>query len=754
MQNMQPSALSGEHSTAMPAAAQVLQNAPLQPPLPGRIEPVRGEVPKPRFLISDLCAYLDTYLPHEQVSEIYRAYLFSAEAHNGQHRQSGEPYIYHPIAVARILAEMRMDYKCVMAAILHDVLEDTGITKDELAHHFDDEIAELVDGVSKLTQIDPKSRAEAQAANFRKMMLAMTRDIRVILIKLADRLHNMRTLGVMVPAKRRRISLETLEIYAPIANRLGINSIRLQLEDLGFRHHWPWRYEVLERAVRNARQTQRELVAKVETAIRRRLQQEDIDGEVFGREKHLFSIYRKMLSKSRSFNDLVDVFAFRVTVDRVDTCYRVLGQVHNLYKPVPGRFKDYIAIPKSNGYQSLHTVLFGPQGMPIEIQIRTHDMSRIADAGIAAHWLYKNAGDGGGPKALAEDWLQNLLEMQRDSGDSQEFLEHVKIDLFPDEVYVFTPKGRIMVLPKGATVVDFAYAIHSDVGNTCVAARIDRRLAPLRTALHSGQTVEIINAPGAKPNASWLNFVVTGKARATVRGYLKNLRRQEAEVLGRRMLSAELSGFGLDLERIGDADVDAYARQSGLEDARALYADIGLGNRMPLLVARRLAGADASEQAAETPAEGEHPRRLAIRGTEGMVVNFARCCRPIPGDQITGLFSPGKGIVVHRCECRNLGEFHSNRDKWLDVEWAEDAKAEFATEIRVEVGNRRGALATIAAAIAEQGSNIENVQSREKDGMTSTLDFMINVKSRVHLAVIMRRLRQIPLVMRISRLSR
>jgi RelA/SpoT family (p)ppGpp synthetase len=710
---------------------------------------------RPRFLISDLCAYLDGYLPPEQVSEVYRAYLFSAEAHHGQQRRTGEPYIYHPIAVARILAEMRMDHKCLMAAILHDVLEDTDIRKEELARQFDDEIAELVDGVSKLTQIDFKSRAEAQAASFRKMMLAMTRDIRVILIKLADRLHNMRTLGVMAPEKRRRISRETLEIYAPIANRLGINSLRLELEDLGFRHHWPWRHQVLERAVRRARQNQHELVANVETAVRRRLQQEDIDGEVFGREKHLYSIYRKMQEKSRAFGDLVDVFAFRVLVDRVDTCYRVLGQVHNLYKPVPGRFKDYIAIPKSNGYQSLHTVLFGPQGTPIEIQIRTHEMHRIADAGIAAHWLYKGGVDGGsGPKPLADDWLQNLLEMQRDSGDSEEFLEHVKVDLFPDDVYVFTPKGKIMVLPKGATVVDFAYAIHSDVGNTCVAARIDRRLAPLRSALRSGQTVEIINAPGAKPNAAWLNFVVTGKARANIRGYLKNLQRQEAEALGRRMLNAELAGLGQDVERIGEAAIADYARRVGLDGVDALFAEIGLGNRLPLLVARRLAGTDASEQAPEPDADAASHRRLAILGTEGMVVTFARCCRPIPGDQITGLFSPGKGIVVHRSECRNLGEFQSRGDKWLEVEWAEDPKAEFATEIRVEVGNRRGALATIAAAIAEQGSNIENVQSREKDGMTSTLDFTINVRSRTHLALIMRRLRQIPLAVRITRLSR
>lgn len=714
---------------------------------------------RPRFLISDLCASLESYLPPSQISEVYRAYLFSAEAHHGQQRKSDEPYIYHPIAVARILAEMRMDYKCLMAAILHDVLEDTDMPKDELARQFDDEIAELVDGVSKLTQIDFKSRAEAQAASFRKMMLAMTRDIRVILIKLADRLHNMRTLGVMAPDKRRRISRETLEIYAPIANRLGINSVRLELEELGFRHQWPWRYLVLERAVCRARQNQRELVANVEVVIRQRLREEAIDGEVSGREKHLYSIYLKMQQKTRAFDDVVDVFAFRVVVDRVDTCYRVLGQVHNLYKPVPGRFKDYIAIPKSNGYQSLHTVLFGPQGAPIEVQIRTRDMQRIAESGIAAHWLYKDFGQrgaSGGATALANAWLQDLLEMQRDSGDSQEFLEHVKIDLFPDEVYVFTPKGRIMVLPKEATVVDFAYAIHSDVGNTCVAARIDRRLAPLRSALRSGQTVEIINVPGAKPNAAWLNFVVTGKARANIRGYLKNLQHQEAEALGRRMLNAELAGFGLNIDSIGEVAIEAQAKKVGFSNAGQLFADIGLGNRLPLLVARSLAGADAdtSEQTSLQTTEHGGSRRLAIRGTEGMVVHFARCCRPIPGDQITGLFSSGKGIVVHRCECRNLGEFQTKRDKWLEVEWAEDLKAEFATEIRVEAGNRPGALATIAAAIAEQGSNIENVQSREKDGITTTLDFTINVKGRRHLALIMRRLRQIPLVLRIGRLAR
>ncbi|MCG6861237.1 MAG: bifunctional GTP diphosphokinase/guanosine-3',5'-bis pyrophosphate 3'-pyrophosphohydrolase [Chromatiaceae bacterium] len=714
-------------------------------------------VDKPRYLISDFCTSLESYLSEEQIREVYRAYLFGAEAHEGQWRKSGEPFIYHPVAVARILAGMRMDHKCLMAALLHDVIEDTATAKDQLAVAFDDEIADLVDGVSKLTQIDFRSRAEAQAASFRKMMLAMAKDIRVILIKLADRLHNMRTLGVMVPAKCRRVSRETLEIYAPIANRLGLYGVRVELEDLGFAHHWPWRHRILERAMNRARGVRTELVVNVESVLRARLDQEGIECEVIGRRKHLYSIYRKMRDKHRSFSEVVDVFAFRVVVDKVDTCYRVLGLVHNLYKPVPGRFKDYIAIPKSNGYQSLHTVLFGPQGLPIEIQIRTEDMQRIANSGIAAHWMYKSGnGDGGNPQSLAADWLQNLLEMQRGYGDSVEFLEHVKVDLFPDEVYVFTPRGRILVLPKGATVVDFAYAIHSDVGNTCVAARIDRRLAPLRTVLHSGQTVEIINAPGAVPNPAWLKYVVTGKARGNVRSYLKNLQRKEAEALGRRLLDVELGSFGLDLQRLPRERLDEYLSAASLASLEQLLADIGLGNRMPALVARRLA-ADGRGGIArkERPGEdAEQPPRFPIKGTEGMVINFARCCRPIPGDDVVGLFSPGKGIVVHRQECRNLGDFQSHGDKWLDVEWASETGVDFSTEIRVEVGNRRGALATVAAAIAEMGSNIENVQSHEKDGVSTTLDFLLMVHGRQHLAQIIRRLRAIPLVMRVFRVPR
>jgi GTP pyrophosphokinase len=706
----------------------------------------------PRFLISDLCVSLESYLRQEQIREVYRAYLFGAEAHAGQHRKTGEPYIYHPVAVARILAEMRMDYKCLMAAILHDVIEDTPTAKEQLAEIFDSEIAELVDGVSKLSKIDFNSQAEAQAASLRKMLLAMTKDIRVILIKLADRLHNMRTLGVMKPKKARRISRETLDIYAPIANRLGINSIRLELEELGFAAHWPVRYRVLKNAVADTRGHHRELVDNVETALRGRLEQEGLAGQVFGREKHLLSIYRKMLQKKLSFSEVVDVFAFRIVVDRVDTCYRVLGAVHNLYKPMPGRFKDYIAIPKANGYQSLHTLLFGPQGIPIEIQIRTEEMDKLAESGIAAHWMYKS-GDTSGQwvKSRASDWLHNLLEMQQGVGDSVEFLDHVKVDLFPDEVYVFTPRGRIMVLSKGATVVDFAYAVHTDVGNTCVAARVDRRLVPLRTRLFNGQTVEIINSETANPSPAWLNFVVTGRARANIRAFLKNLQRQEAVGLGRRLLERELTLLSQNLGKVSQERIEALLQEYRLASLDDLLAEISLGNRMSLLIARRLVGEEVTAAEEMSLAQDEPSGVLFIKGTEGMVVNYARCCRPIPGDAIVGVFNPGKGIVIHRQGCSNLGDYAKHGHKWIEAEWEEEVQAEFATEIRVEAGNRRGLLATVASTISELGSNIEQVSSEERDGISTTLVFVVTVKGRQHLARILRHVRRVPSVMKISR---
>jgi RelA/SpoT family (p)ppGpp synthetase len=562
----------------------------------------------------------------------------------------------------------------------------------------------------------------------------------------------MRTLEAMRPEACRRISRETLDIFAPIANRLGINWVRVELEELCFLHYWPWRRRVIQRALQKVTSSRLEVVSTVETALKRALQQEDIAGRVEGRRKHLYGIYNKMRTKRRRFTDVADVFAFRVTVDRVDTCYRVLGLVHNLYKPVPGRFKDYIAIPKTNGYQSLHTVLIGPQGMHIEIQIRSEDMQRIAESGIAAHWMYKTGGQSAtNPAALAADWLQNLLEMQREAGNSVEFLEHVKVDLFPGEVYVFTPKGRILTLKRGSTVVDFAYAIHSDIGNRCVHAFIDRRLANLNTVLRNGQTVEIITAPGKFPNPSWINFVVTAKARMNIRGYLKNVQQREAHSFGQRLLNAELAAFKTNLDHLNAARLALYLETTHLANLDELLNEIGLGNRLAPLVARQLVTLEQSDSGLAQP---QTPQQLAIQGSEGMVVNFARCCRPIPGDDISALFSPGRGIVVHRTECRNLGGLDSKRDQRLNVCWSEHAAGEYPTEIRVEIGNRRGALAVVAGAIAEQGSNIENVVSREKDGMTTDLEFLLLVKSRQHLARIMRRLRQIPLITRIVRITR
>ncbi|MDF1528927.1 MAG: bifunctional GTP diphosphokinase/guanosine-3',5'-bis pyrophosphate 3'-pyrophosphohydrolase [Sedimenticola sp.] len=710
---------------------------------------------KPRFLISDLCAYLESYLSVEQVREVYRSYVFSAEAHEGQKRLSGEPYIYHPLAVARILADIRLDYRCLMAAIMHDVLEDTLVSKAQLEEAFGEEVATLVDGVSKLNQINFPSKAEAQAASFRKMLLAMTQDIRIIMIKLADRLHNMRTLEVMRPEKCRRIARETLEIYAPIAHRLGIYRLRTELEELCFAAYWPMRYRALKEAVRTARGNRKEVMSNIDAALVGRLEQEGIVGVVRGREKHLYSIYTKMRDKKLSFSEVVDVYAFRIIVDRLDTCYRVLGVVHNLYKPVPGRFKDYIAIPKANGYQSLHTLLFGPHGLPIEIQIRTVEMDRMADSGIAAHWLYKSSDKQSGvgmAQADASSWLKNLLELQKDAGDSMEFLEHVKVDLFPDEVYVFTPRGKIMVLAKGATVIDFAYAVHSDVGNHTVAARVDRHMVPLRTRLYSGQTVEVITSDTANPSAAWLNFVVTGKARANIRGYLKNLRHQEAITLGRRLLNKDLAQYELNIDQIPLESLAQLLKDFHLQTKDALLEEIGLGNRMPFLVARRLVDSAIDLPKGETVTPSADSAPLAITGTEGMVVGFAKCCRPLPGDEIVAIFNPGKGIVVHRHECRNLGDFRKS-DSWLDVSWEKEPVGDFTTEIKVDVGNKRGALASVASAISEMGSNIKNVVMEERDGLTSTLHFIVAVDSRVHLANIMRHLRQLKTVLRIHRVG-
>lgn len=705
------------------------------------------------FRISHLCEMLEKYLEPDQIAEVYRAYLFGAEVHDGQHRISGEPYIYHPLAVARILVEMHMDHKSIVAAILHDVIEDTPTAKDQLVSLFGAEVAELVDGVSKLTHIEFGSRREAQAENFRKMMLAMTRDIRVILIKLADRLHNMRTLTAMAPEKRRRIARETLEIYAPIANRLGMNQLRLELEDLGFAALYPLRSRVLADHIRKVRGNRKEIVKKIEQSLTDRLSQENLQSQVIGREKHLYSIYQKMSDKNLSFSEVMDVYAFRIIVASVDMCYRVLGAVHNLYKPVPGKFKDYIAIPKANGYQSLHTVLFSPYGVPIEVQIRTEDMHKVAEGGIAAHWLYKSGDEAGSNAAArARQWLHNVLEIQQHAGNSVEFLENVKIDLFPDEVYVFTPKGEIRVLPSGATAIDFAYAVHTDVGNRCVAVKIDRRLTPLRTELHNGQTVEIITSPGARPNPAWLNFVQTVKARSNIRNYLKNLKQDEAARLGRHLLNKSLEPYEFDVDKLDEQRIAKILKEFNIANLDTLLEEIGLGNQMSIVIARALMYGE--EERVSSAGEKERPRPLAIKGTEGAVVTYAKCCRPIPGDPILGFVSAGRGIVIHSQTCKNVAEYRNRPEKWIDVEWEDKVEGDFPVELRLLVQNQRGVLATVASAIADMESNIENVSIDERDGSQSELRFTVTVKNRVHLARVMRRLRHLDKVMRIYRVSR
>jgi GTP diphosphokinase / guanosine-3',5'-bis(diphosphate) 3'-diphosphatase len=685
------------------------------------------------------------YLPADQVELVRQAYEFAAKAHEGQQRRSGEPYISHPVAVATILAELKLDAQTLMAALLHDVIEDTGVPKAHIASLFGEEVAELVDGVSKLDKIEFRSRAEAQAESFRKMLLAMVGDMRVILVKLADRTHNMRTLWIMPPEKRCRIARETLEIYAPIANRLGMNAIRLELEDLGFRCLHPYRYRVLERALKRAQGVHKQIIQKISKRFDETLGEVQIDGRVAGREKHIYSIYRKMRDKKRALNEIVDVYGIRIVVASVDDCYRALGVVHRCYKPMPGRFKDYIAIPRVNGYQSLHTTLFGPGGLPCEVQIRTEDMDLVAESGIAAHWLYKTGGSSATqPQVRAREWLVNLMEME-EGGSSEEFLESVKIDLFPDKVYVFTPKGDIVRLPRGATCVDFAYAVHTGVGNRCVAARVDRRPVPLRTVLKNGQTVQIVTARGASPNPAWVNFVVTAKARMAIRNFLKNLQRHEAADLGKRLLDNALREANLSVRKVPEERMRATLDLLGCNNVQELYEQIGLGERMASLVARRLLP-DESDAAG-----GVQAAPLNIAGTEGMVVTYGRCCHPIPGDTVFGFLSAGRGIVIHRDDCGNLAEFRKQPDKWLAVEWERSLNRTFPVEIRAEVRNRLGVLAAVAANISSTETNIEHVQVVERDGESSSLIFLLQVFGNDQLARVLRSIRAMPDVLSVTR---
>ncbi len=696
--------------------------------------------------LNKLVSRIETYLPDEQVTKVVEAYEFGARAHEGQKRHSGEPYITHPVAVATILADLHLDSPTIIAALLHDVIEDTGTGKGEISTLFGEEVANIVDGVSKLDQLRFSNREEAQAESFRKMVLAMAEDIRVILVKLADRTHNMQTLGVLPPAKRRRIARETLEIYAPIANRLGINSMRLELEELGFKHLHPRRYRVLERALRRAKGSQRQFLRRITGRFENTLATANIEARVESREKHLYSIYRKMQTKGRSLAEIVDVFGFRIVVSDVDDCYRVLGLVHHLYKPMPGRFKDYIAIPRVNGYQSLHTTLFGPKSMPIEVQIRTDDMNRVAESGIAAHWQYKIGGRADvAPHTRAREWLKSLMEIE-ENDNSEEFLESVKVDLFPDKVYVFTPNGDIKRLPKGATCVDFAYAVHTGVGNRCVAAKVDRRLVPLRTQLRNGQTVEVITARGATPNPSWVNFVVTAKARTAIRQFLKTMRRTEAEELGRRLLDHALGEVQSSIRKLGKKRLQELVGELGVDSLKTLFVQIGLGERLAPLVAKR-AAVPGTEQG--LVAESETP--LDIVGTEGMVVSYARCCYPLPGDPIIGYLSAGRGIVVHRDDCGNLAQYRKQPEKWIPVDWSESIDRTFTVEIRVEVINRVGVLAAVTSNISDLQTNIESVSISERDGDSSTLTFLLHVKSRHHLGKILRSLMGMPEVLHASR---
>ncbi|MBA4284951.1 MAG: guanosine-3',5'-bis(diphosphate) 3'-diphosphatase [Xanthomonadaceae bacterium] len=710
--------------------------------------------------IDALTRLLEEYLPAPQISEVRRAYEFGAKMHAGQNRSSGEPYIYHPLAVAKILAEMRLDATTLCAAILHDVIEDTPVGKEEIARLFGRDVAELVDGVSKFQKVEGMSGAERQAENVRKLLLAMAQDLRVILVKLADRLHNVRTLDGVEPAKRRRVSLETLEIYAPIAQRLGINTLRMELEDLSFENLYPQRYKVFEKAVSARLGDTKGLIKEIEHKLERALKEEGIGASVVGRQKNLYGIYEKMQRKRLRFLDVMDLLGFRILVSKVDDCYRALGVVHHAYRPISEQFNDFIANPKVNGYQSLHTTCIGPQGRKVEVQIRTREMHHIAENGIAAHWQYKLDTKGGTAKAVsgkndsqsapqvrAREWLGNLFAAQTGAAPL-EFIENVKVDLFPDEVYVFTPKGHIRQLPRGSTAVDFAYSVHTELGDHCVAARIDQQLEPLNTVLRNGQTIEIITARHARPNAAWLNYVKTVKARQHIRNFLKNQREDEAVRLGRRLLEIALRELNVPLTVLKEESTGAVLKAFGLADIEDLYVSIGSGSRLAPLVARHFL---PDPSAATIPGESVP---LAVEGTEGLVIDYAKCCHPIPGDEICGYVSIGRGIVVHRLECKHVSARKGAAQDRVPLIWAPSVQGDFLAELKLKAENRRGLLASVAGEIAAAGSGIENVQMPERGGSDAALEirFVITVRDRVHLARVLRRLRRLEAVQRVIRI--
>jgi GTP diphosphokinase / guanosine-3',5'-bis(diphosphate) 3'-diphosphatase len=703
--------------------------------------------------IAEFTRHLGHYLPPPDVALVERAFAFSEHAHQGQFRKSGDPYISHPLAVASILSQWRLDAQGLAAALLHDVMEDTAVTKTEIESSFGKPVADMVDGVSKLDQIEFQSREDQQAESFRKMLLAMAQDVRVILIKLADRLHNMRTLDAMAPAHRERIARETLDIYAPIANRLGLNALYQELQDLSFKHLYPVRYRVLAKAIKAARGNRREVMNRILQTIRDGLKQDSIAATVTGREKTAFSVYKKMREKHYTFSQVFDIYGVRVLVKDATACYAALGVLHGLYKPIPGKFKDYVAIPKANGYQSLHTTLFGPFGTPLEAQIRTHDMHRIAEAGVAAHWLYKAGGklDIAEAQQQTHRWLQSLLEIQSESRDSKEFLEHIKGDLFPDEIYVFTPKGKIMALPRGATAVDFAYAVHTDIGHHCTAARINYELMPLRTELKSGDQVEVITAPTARPNPSWLNFVATGKARSRIRHFLKTLQQRESALLGERMLEQALASLKALPESITLERWEALAREYGAKSRLDILADIGQGKRLSFVVAQALTRV-ATRAPDDAPQGPPRAGALQLRGVEGVAIQYGKCCRPIPGDAIVGQFRRGQGLLVHTRDCQTLRKSRVESDQIVDVEWAPKVEGVFEAGIRIMVDDQRGLLARLATAIADAGANIEYVSMERPDtDRVVNMFFSVQVQDRKHLAHVMRALRRISEVKRVHR---
>ncbi|MCC2962035.1 bifunctional (p)ppGpp synthetase/guanosine-3',5'-bis(diphosphate) 3'-pyrophosphohydrolase [Massilia sp. IC2-278] len=715
-----------------------------------------AEAPAPGVAsVTQLIDKLSDYLTPAELKKVREAYRFSDEMHLGQVRKSGEPYISHPIAVAEICAEWKLDAQAIMAALLHDVIEDQDVKKEELIERFGAPVANLVDGLSKLEKIEFQSLVEAQAENFRKMLLAMASDVRVILIKLADRLHNMRTLGVMVPAKKRRIAGETMEVYVPIAHRLGLNNIYRELQDLAFSHLYPLRYRTLTKAVKSARGNRREVVKKILESVKQTLAMAGIQAEVYGREKTLFGIYKKMRNKHLSFSQVLDVYGFRVVVDNIPNCYVALGTLHGLYKPMPGKFKDYIAIRKINGYQSLHTTLIGPYGTPVEFQIRTQDMHRTAESGVAAHWLYKTGDQNMSDlQQRTHAWLQSLLDIQQQTGDSAEFLEHVKVDLFPDSVYVFTPKSKIIALPRGATALDFAYSIHTGIGDHCVAVKINNETQPLRTELHNGDIVEIVTDPDSRPSPTWLSYVRTGKARSAIRHHLRTINVNESVELGQDLLAQALAARGVTGE-LPASTIERVLAESSAKSMDELYADIGIGKRMPALVARHIFGLmDGGDDTlpSSAPLSGEIDP-VTIYGSEGVSVQLAPCCLPIPGDGIVGQLRRDQGLVVHTADCLPAKRLRAKEpDRWIAVQWGEELNRRFDCRIRLLINNEKGILARVAAEIGESDGNITYVGMDEDDeNMMTQLRFTIQVKDRVHLAHLIRNLRRVAGVNRVER---